>query len=119
MDIPKPSDQDKAYFADLFGEYDVEVKPMFGNLAAFVNGNMCAGLFGSAIGVRLPAEHREALRAEPGAGAFGPADRPMKEYVAMPLAWRDDPELTHRWLERAIAHTAALPPKVKKAKKRR
>ena len=34
----------------------VEVKPMFGQLGAFVNGNMFAGLFGSSIGVKLDEE---------------------------------------------------------------
>jgi hypothetical protein len=32
---------------------DVNIKPMFGNLGEFVNGNMFMGLFGSDIGVEL------------------------------------------------------------------
>jgi hypothetical protein len=32
---------------------NVEIKPMFGNLGAFVNGNMFMGLFGFDIGVKL------------------------------------------------------------------
>jgi hypothetical protein len=32
---------------------DINIKPMFGNLGAFVNGNMFMGLFGSDIGVEL------------------------------------------------------------------
>lgn len=87
---------------------------MFGNLAAFVNGNMFMGLFGRDVGVRLAEADREKLAAEPGAGAFGPEDRPMKEYVAMPTSWRDDPTATARWVDRALAHTATLPPKATK-----
>ena len=54
MQIPKPSDADKDRFRAVVPEHpDVVVKPMFGNLGAFVNGNMFAGLFGPMIGVKL------------------------------------------------------------------
>ena len=47
MQIPKPTDADKDRFRALVPDSpDVEVKPMFGNLGAFVHGNMFAGLFG-------------------------------------------------------------------------
>ena len=40
-------------------EANVEVKPMFGNLGAFVNGNMFMGLFGSDVGLKLADDARE------------------------------------------------------------
>ena len=87
---------------------------MFGNVAAFVNGNMFMGLFGAAIGVRLDEAGRDELGAVAGSTPFGPEDRPMKEYVAMPLAWRNDADSTAAWVDRALDHTAAMPPKKKK-----
>lgn len=54
---------------------------MFGNVGAFVNGNMFAGLFGPTIGVNLAADEHAALLAG-GGGPFGPAERPMKAYLA-------------------------------------
>lgn len=118
MKIPKPSDDDKAYFRSVFDDRaELELKPMFGNLAAFTvnNQQMCAGLFGPLVGLRLNDEDRVEMSANEGAGPFGPVDRPMKEYVAMPPAWRsghdDDVD---RWVDRAIAHTVALPPKKKR-----
>jgi TfoX/Sxy family transcriptional regulator of competence genes len=113
--IPKPSDADKAYFASIVPEAPgVETKPMFGNVAAFVNGNMFMGLFGRDVGVRLAAEDREDLLAIDGTGPFGPPERPMREYVSLPPSWRDDPPRTAEWVDRALRHTAAMPPKVKK-----
>jgi len=95
MKIPKPTDQDKDYFRSIVPHAPgVETKPMFGNLAEFVNGNMFMGLFGSDIGLRLAEEDRASLLAESGSGAFGPRDRPMKEYMTMPPGWRGDPTLT-------------------------
>ncbi len=115
MKIPKPSDQDKEYFRSIVPDAPgVEIKPMFGNIAAFVNGNMFMGLFGPDLGVRLPAAERDALLEEPGAGAFGPEGRPMREYVSLPPAWRDDPAATTEWVDRALHHTAAMPPKTKR-----
>ncbi|RXZ73229.1 hypothetical protein [Agromyces albus] len=53
MQIPKPSDAAKERFtSSMPDDPRVVVKPMFGNLGAFVNGNMFAGLFGDRIGVR-------------------------------------------------------------------
>ena len=120
MEIPKPSDADRAYFELVVSVLpEAEIKPMFGNLAGFVNGNMFCGLFGSDLGVRLDAEGREELSAISGSGPFGPAERPMKEYVTLPPSWRaegQDDEVA-AWLHRALAHSAQLPPKKKKAKK--
>lgn len=115
MKIPKPSEADKDYFRSLVpDDPTVEVKPMFGNIAGFVNGNMFMGLFGQQVGVRLGPADREALRGEVGSGDFGPAERPMKEYVALPEAWRSHPAASEPWIHKALAHTASMPPKAKK-----
>ena len=117
MQIPKPTEDDKAYFRSILpADPRVEVKPMFGNIAGFVNGNMFAGLFGSDVGVKLADADREELLAE-GGGPFGPAERPMGGYVSLPVAWRDDPAKAGSWAERALAHVATLPPKAPKPKK--
>jgi TfoX/Sxy family transcriptional regulator of competence genes len=117
VQIPKATEDDRAWFqAVLPDDARVEVKPMFGNLGAFVAGNMFAGLFGADVGVRLADDDREALLAH-GAGPFGPAERPMGGYVALPTAWRDDPATARPWVERAFAHVAAMPPKAPKPRK--
>jgi TfoX/Sxy family transcriptional regulator of competence genes len=73
MKMPKPTEADKQYFTELVAKHpEVELKPMFGNLGAFVNGNMVAGLFGSVVGLRVNEVDRAALEAEPGSGPFGP-----------------------------------------------
>ena len=118
MKIPKPTEDDKRRFVDLVPERpNVEVKPMFGNVGGFVNGNMFMGLFGPAIGVRLPEGARTELLGEDGAGAFGPEDRPMKEYVALPATWvLAGAEAASDWIDRAYDHVAAMPAKTPKKK---
>lgn len=114
MKIPRPSTADVDRFRSIVPDDPrVEVKPMFGNLGAFVNGNMFMGLFGSDVGVKLSPDDGAELGTIDGAGPFGPPERPMGSYVTLPPALIGTPEGT-RWVERALAHVGALPPKTPK-----
>jgi TfoX/Sxy family transcriptional regulator of competence genes len=120
MEMPKPSEADKDRFRALMPSGPgVEVKAMFGNLGAFVNGNMFAGLFGSSVGVKLPEDELAQLAAEEGSGPFGPSERPMGGYVALPPAYVADPSLAEPWVAKAVEYVSTMPPKVKKAAKKR
>ena len=111
MQVPKPTEADKARFRSIVPDDPrVDVKPMFGNLGAFVNGAMFMGLFGAQVGVKVSPEDAAALRAIDGAGPFGPAERPMGGYVSLPADMAADPDGL-AWARRALGHVAALPPK--------
>ena len=85
MQIPKPTDADKEFFRSVLpDDPEIEIKPMFGNLGAFVHGNMFAGLFGADVGVRLDDGGRAELAATDGSGPFGPGERPMGGYLSLP-----------------------------------
>jgi hypothetical protein len=116
MQVPKPTDADKERFRTLVPEAPgVEVKPMFGNLGGFVNGNMFMGLFGPLVGVKLAPGDEEQLRAVEGATPFGPPERPMAGWVTLApgqLGTADGP----RWIARALEHGRTRPPKKAKAK---
>jgi hypothetical protein len=114
MHVPKPTPADIALFRSAVPDDPrVEVKPMFGNLGAFVNGNMFMGLFGADIGLKLAPDDAQALLAVDGAGPFGPAERPMGGYVTLPPALTGTPA-GDRWTAAALVFVAALPPKVRK-----
>ena len=118
MEIPKPTEQDKAYFSSLVpSDPLVEVKPMFGNLGAFVNGNMFMGLFGADVGLRLGDTDQAALLDEKGAGPFGPEGHRMAGYVSLPASWRSHPAKAEAWVAKAFTDAAALPAKVKSSAK--
>jgi TfoX/Sxy family transcriptional regulator of competence genes len=113
MQMPKPTDADKDFFRSVVPDVPgVEVKPMFGNLGAFVNGNMFAGLFGSSVGVKLAADDLTELAAVEGAGPFGPVERPMGGYVSLPASYTAEQAV--RWVDKAHTYVAALPPKARK-----
>lgn len=119
MQMPKPTEADKARFHELVPDDPrVETRPMFGNLGAFVNGNMFMGLFGADVGVKLSDDDRHELLSVDGAGPFGPAERPMGGYVTMPAAWASAPAQAAPWVRRALEYVGNLPPKKPKSKKR-
>ena len=114
MQIPKPTAADMDRFrACVPPDPRVGVKPMFGNLGAFVNGNMFMGLFGADIGIKLAPADAAALMAMDGAGPFGPAERPMGGYVAMPPDVIGTAE-GDRWIDLGLRYVAGLPPKAPK-----
>ena len=110
MKLPKASEEQKRAFRELIEPFAatspaVEVKPMFGQVAAFVNGNMFAGLFGDSLGVKLDAEALAELESAGGA-PFGPQERPMGGFLAIPEAAD-----SKRWIGRALDYVGTLPPK--------
>ena len=115
MKMPQATDADKDRFRSLVPDAPgVEVKPMFGQLGAFVNGNMFAGLFGQAVGVKLDEAAAGELAALPGTGPFGPEERPMGGYLSLPAEMSDADAAD--WVDRAREHVAALPPKTRKGR---
>ncbi|WP_342043449.1 TfoX/Sxy family protein [Bacillus sp. OTU2372] len=104
MSMPNPDEESKVFFSSVIPvDPLIKIKPMFGNIASFLNGNMFAGLFGSTIFVRLPENDRLRLLEEEGAAEFSPMpSRTLKEYVAFPEEWRHEPEKIQEWIQRSI-----------------
>lgn len=47
MSMPRTDDRMKQLFAAVMpGDPHIHIRPMFGNLAGFINGNMFVGLYG-------------------------------------------------------------------------
>src|SRR6202162_5938368 len=91
--MPKPSDQAKAAFSTLVpGEPAVTMRQMFGNLAAFVHGNMFAGRRGETFVVRLSGHDSPVVRKHGGRDFEPMPGRAMRGYVTVPSTWRSAPE---------------------------
>lgn len=114
MSFPRPDQDAKAFFSLVLpDDPHVQVRPMFGNLAGFVKGNMFTGLFGRQIFVRLPEHDRVELLQAEGASEFAPMPgRPMKEYVALPESWIQEPDRIRSWIQRSLTWAESLPEKV-------
>lgn len=117
--MPKPDDRAKELFRAVMPQDPrVQTRPMFGNLAGFVNGNMFTGLFGNDVFVRLGEDDRSVLLREQGAHMLEPmAGHLMREYVVLPEAWKTQPERMRQWVQRAMTWTSTLPSKAPKEAK--
>ena len=117
MKMPKPSEQAKAAFQKLVPpDPAVTTRPMFGNLAGFVNGNMFCGLFGEDLFVRVSDEDQAKVRKQ-GGKAFEPMPgRAMTGYVMVPAGWHLRPDAARTWIIAALTWSRALPAKDKSKK---
>lgn len=113
--MPKPTPESVARFKEIVPDDPrVSLRPMFGNLAAFANGYMFAGLYGDDVFVRLD-DRGHASVIDQGGTSFEPMPgRPMRGYVVLPDAWSRDVAAGRRWAEKSLAHTLALPPRAAK-----
>ena|SRR3989442_13109416 len=117
MKIPRPSKESIDLFHSLVPvDGRVTVRPMFGNISAFVSGNMFFGIFGNDLFLRLSDEDRLELLKNEGASILEPMKgKPMKDYVVVPNTWSDRPETVRSWISKSLDWSSKLPPK--KAKK--
>jgi TfoX/Sxy family transcriptional regulator of competence genes len=115
MKMPRPSEEVKAAFSKLVpDEPAVTLKPMFGQLSAFVNGNMFCGIFGEDLMVRLPEAEIAAVKKQGGRDFEPMAGHKMSGYVIVPGDWRAKPAPAVVLVKRALAHTRGMPAKAPK-----
>ena len=121
MSFPRPDEASRAFFETIAPDDPrVQVRPMFGNLAAFVNGNMFMGVFGGSVFVRLSDKDRAELLQEPDTAVFEPMHgRPMKDYVTVPPAWSEQPDTAQSWVNRSLEWAGAMPEKKPKRRKKK
>ena len=118
MKMPKPSEKAKEKFSAIVpAEPAITLRPMFGNLAAFVNGNMFTGLFGEGLFVRLPDNEAEAVMKKGGKPFEPVAGHRMGGYVMVWSDWQKKPASVKPLVARALTLTRAMPAKAKKAPK--
>jgi TfoX/Sxy family transcriptional regulator of competence genes len=104
---------------ELGGVTKVTEQAMFGGLAWMVAGNMAVGVNGDDLIVRLdPTLHHDALT-RPNAREMDFTGRSMKGFVAVgPGSVIDDGEL-ELWVRLGVTWAKSLPPKAKKAAKKK
>lgn len=91
---------------------DVDERRMFGGIAFLVAGNMCCGVNGDDLVVRVEPDEADALiEAEDGARPMDLTGRPMRGWLFVsPAATAADDDLA-RWVRRAETFVSGLPPK--------
>jgi TfoX/Sxy family transcriptional regulator of competence genes len=95
----------------LANQRDVAERKMFGGLAFLVRGNMCCGVVGEQLMVRVgPAAYDEVL-SQPHASEMNFTGRPMKGFVYVEPEGLDSDASLQAWVARATDFVRGLPPK--------
>jgi TfoX/Sxy family transcriptional regulator of competence genes len=95
----------------LSGRDDVVEKKMVGGLSFLVNGNMCCGVTGTALMVRVGADGREQALREPHVRPMQLAGRARSGFISVePAGFAADDALA-RWVQRGVDFVSGLPVK--------
>ena len=88
---------------------DVVEKRMVGGLSFLVNGNMCCGVTGTALMVRVGADGREQALQEPHTRPMQLAGRALSGFICVEPAGFVTDDALARWVQRGLAFVAGLP----------
>ena len=115
--VKVPPENHPVFLAALPKDPRIETMQMFGGVAAKVNGNLFAGLFGKSTMIWLPEAERGEALALRGAAPFDPmGDGRRSDKVMLPERMMKEPAELRRWLSRSFKAAAQLPQKAAKAK---
>jgi TfoX/Sxy family transcriptional regulator of competence genes len=95
----------------LSGRDDVVEKRMVGGLSFMVNGNMCCGVTGMALMVRVGAEGRERALSEPHVRVMQFGGRVLSGFVCVDPAGFAADDVLARWVQRGLDFVSGLPAK--------
>ena len=86
-------------------------KKMFGGLAFLLKGNMCCGVSGQDLLVRLDPARTDQALAEPHVRVFDLTGRPMKGWVLVGAQGLATDAALARWIKLAVDYAGSLPAK--------
>ncbi len=118
--VKVPPENHPVFYAALPKDPRVETLKMFGGVAAKVNGNLFAGLFGRSTMLLLSEEDRKEALALPGASLFDPMGdgRMRSDKVMLPESIMREPQKLRAWIAKAFDAASRLPKKAAKKKAR-
>ena len=96
------------------GERDIAEKKMFGGLAFLVRGNMCAGVVGDELMLRIGDAHYDDALKRPHARPMDLTGKPMRGMIFVAAEGIAGDAALGDWLAEALAFARTLPPKAPK-----
>ena len=86
-------------------------KKMFGGVAFLLNGNMCCGLHGQELIVRLNPQETDQSLARPHTRVFDMTGRPIKGWILVEPAGLAREDALAKWVRVGVDYAASLPAK--------
>lgn len=97
--------------AILSGTPGLAERRMFGGLAFMVDGNMCCGVHGDELILRIAPERTEETLKDPHVRVFDMAGRPMKGWVLIAPDGVSGDDALSSWVGRGLKFARSLPAK--------
>jgi TfoX/Sxy family transcriptional regulator of competence genes len=105
-------DHDLAHrIREQLADHDIAEKQMFGGIAFLLGGNMCVGVSGNEMMVRVGADGAGDALARPHTRPFDMTGRPMKGWIMVAPEGLDTKRQLASWIQRGVAFAGSLPPK--------
>ena len=95
----------------LDGQQGLREKKMFGGLAFLLSGNMCCGVVGDELMVRVGPDGYDEAMGQPHAREMDFTGRAMRGMVYVGVAGIEDDADLAGWVDRGAAFASSLPPK--------
>ena len=86
-------------------------KQMFGGLAFLLNGNMCCGVHGRELIVRIAPEETVQALSRPHTHIFDLTGRPMKGWILVRPAGLTTSTALAKWIQTGVKYVGSLPAK--------
>lgn len=86
-------------------------RKMFGGLAFMLDGNMCVGIVGDELMVRVGPDRYDEALAQPHAREMTFTGRAMRGMVYVDPDGLDDDDALAAWVQQGVDHARSLPPK--------
>jgi TfoX/Sxy family transcriptional regulator of competence genes len=96
----------------------LQEKKMFGGIAFLLNGNMCCGVHGDEVILRVDPEKYEMLLSRPNVREFDMTGRPIKGWLMLERAGWSKSKALGFWIEEAVGYAAGLKRKKRSPKRR-
>jgi len=96
---------------ELGQQHDLSEMKMFGGLAFLLNGNMCCGVHGEEMIVRLAPEQMDAALSNQHTHVFDLTGRPMKGWIYVRPAGLETKAALAKWVQIAVEFASSLPAK--------
>ena len=90
---------------------DIVEKKMFGGLAFMLSGNMCVGISGDELMVRIEPDSQDETLTKPGVRPFDMTGRPMRGWILVAGSVLGPDEALSDWVERGVDFAGTLPAK--------
>lgn len=90
---------------------DLSEKKMFGGIAFLLGGNMCVGVVGDELIVRVGPEAHEKALARPHAREMDFTGRPLRGMVYVAAVGLSSDRALRGWIGRGVVFAGSLPPK--------